>query len=174
MIALLSLAAWGATMLLSTPRAAFLVTLGVVALLDLAALPQRAAPEYDDREAFFRTDQVLTAQLPVSPSVMQASPMLTVLAEPIFSADRPKFGLAGDMGGTSMSWDCAFRRGMQRIALPVPPSAGGGDVRLRLTGSPSREGDYLLVYASSRRGGFLVSLVTAAELDQSATICTLK
>jgi hypothetical protein len=63
---------------------------------------------------------------------------------------------------------------MQRIALPVPPSAGGGDVRLRLTGSPSREGDYLLVYASSRQGGFLVSFVTAAELDQSATICTLK
>ncbi len=60
MAALLSAGGWVAALLLSTPRTAFLVTLGLVALLDLAALPPRNEPEYDDREAFYRTDQVLS------------------------------------------------------------------------------------------------------------------
>jgi hypothetical protein len=170
MTILLSLAAWVATLLLSTPRAAFLVTLGLVALLDLAALPQRNVPEYDDRDAFFRTDQVLTAQLPV----VTGPAVVTLLVEPVFVGDSPKFGLAGEIGGTSLAWDCAFQRGIHEVALPLPPAVVGGDVRLQLTGSPSRESDYLLVYASSRRGGFLVSLVSAADLSQTVDTCTLR
>jgi hypothetical protein len=170
MTVLLSLAAWGATLLLSTPRVAFLITLGLVALLDLAALPAWNVPEYDDREAFFRTDQVLAAQLPV----VTGPAVVTLLVEPVFAGDSPKFGLAGEVGGTSVAWDCAFQRGIHRVALPLPPSVVGGDVRLRLTGSPSRESDYLLVYASSRRGGVLVSAVSAAELGQTAPTCTLR
>jgi hypothetical protein len=169
MTVLLSLVAWVATLLLSTPRAAFLVTLGLVALLDVAALPQRNLPEYDDREAFFRTDQVITAQLPV----VAGPAVVTLLAEPVFAGDAPKFGLAGDIGGAQLAWDCAFQRGIHQIALPLPPTLAGGDARLQLTGSPSRESDYLLVYLSSRRGGFLISSVSASELSQSATTCTL-
>ena len=82
--------------------------------------------------------------------------------------------MGGDVGGTVLAWDCPFQRGIHQVGLPLPPSAVGGDVRLRLTGSPSREGDYLLVYAASRRGGFLISLVSAAELDQTASACTLR
>jgi hypothetical protein len=176
LLLLLGLGAWAAAILLATPRTAFVVTLGVVALLEVAALPARGLPEYDERQAFFQTDQVLAAQVPAVFSTQSAA-ALTLLVEPVFSAAQPRFGLAGDVGGTSLTWDCAFRRGLQRLALPVtslPASAAAVDARLHLTGSPSRDGDYLLVYASSARGGFLVSLVNAGDVGQGATSCTLR
>jgi hypothetical protein len=40
-----------------------------------------------------------------------------------------------------------------------------------VTGSPSRESDYLLVYASSVRGGPLLSLVGQGEVAPGATLC---
>ena len=43
---------WLAARLLGGPRTAFLATLALVALLDLAALPQRNQPQYDDLQAF--------------------------------------------------------------------------------------------------------------------------
>jgi hypothetical protein len=179
--ALLSVGVWLATLLLSTPRMALLVTLGVLALLDLAALPARNALEYDYREAFFRTDQVVSAQVPTAPGLLgtQVQPMLVLLVEPMFPAGvaQPSFGLAGEVSSAALVWDCAFQRGLQHLALPLPPTAvtGSGqiDVRLRLTGAPTRETDYLLVYASAPRGGFLVSLVGAADVGTGATVCTL-
>jgi hypothetical protein len=177
MMALLGLSAWTAAALLGTPRAAFLVTLGLVALLDLAALPPRTSVEYDDRQAFYRTDQLLVARVPTSPASVQAqpSPVLTLLVEPVFGGPQPQFGLAGEVGGAALAWDCTLRHGLQRLALPVPAAAIAGaasiDIRLHLTGSPSRESDYLLVYTSSARGGFLVSLVGAADVGQGSTIC---
>jgi len=182
MATLLSVGVWLAALLLSTPRTAFLISLGVVGLFDLAALPARNAPVYDDREAFFRTDQGIGAQVPAAPSVVgsNAQPTLVVLVEPVFPAGvgQPRFGLAGEVGGASLAWDCAFQRGLQQLALPLPPAAVAGsssiDVRLHLTGSPSRETDYLLVYASAPRGGFLVSLVGAAEVGPNATVCSLR
>ena len=177
MMALLGLSAWAAAMVLATPRTAFLVTLGLVALLDVAALPARTVTEYDDRQAFYQTDQLLAARVSISPAT-QTQPALTLLVEPMFSGAQPQFGLAGDVGGTLLAWDCAFRRGLQRLALPVPIStidnAAALDVRLHLTGSPTRESDYLLVYASSARRGFLVSMTGAADLAQGGTLCTLR
>jgi hypothetical protein len=176
LLLLLGLGAWAAAIVLATPRTAFVVTLGVVALLEVAALPARGLPEYDDRQAFFQTDQVLGAQVPAAFSTQSAA-ALTLLVEPVFNGAQPRFGLAGDVGGTSLTWDCAFRRGLQRLALPVTSVtafAPAVDVRLHLTGSPSRDGDYLLVYASSARGGFLVSLVNAGDVGQGATSCTLR
>ena len=68
--------------------------------------------------------------------------------------------------------------GLQRLALPVPSAALANapalDLRLHLTGSPSRETDYLLAYASSGRGGFLVSLVNISDVGPDATTCTLR
>jgi hypothetical protein len=108
----------------------------------------------------------------------QSAAVLTLLVEPVFSGTQPQFGLAGDVGGTSLTWDCAFRHGLQRLALPMPSAAvanpGTLDVRLHLSGSPSRETDYLLVYQSSARGGFLVSLVGRADLTAAETLCTLR
>ena len=187
MMLLLGLAAWAAGMVLATPRTAFVVTLGLVALLEVAALPARGVPEYDDRQAFYQTDQVLAAQVSASPLVAEKPLALTLLVEPIFSQTQPQFGLAGDVGGAALTWDCGFRHGLQRLALPVPAAAvanagpaaavanaGALDVRLHLTGSPSRETDYLLVYASSARGGFLVSLVNTGDVGQDATTCSLR
>ena len=178
MMLLLGLAAWAAGMVLATPRAAFVVTLGLVALLEVGALPARDVPEYDDRLAFYQTDQVLAAQVSASPRVAEKRLALTLLVEPIFSQTQPQFGLAGDVGGTALTWDCAFRYGLQRLVLPVPAAAvtnaGALDVRLHLIGSPSRETDYLLVYASSARGGFLVSLVNTGDVGQDATTCSLR
>jgi hypothetical protein len=179
MASLLSVGVWVAALLLSTPRVAFLATLAAVAVLDVAALPARNSPEYDDREAFFRPDQVITASVP-NPATT-AQPVLVLLVEPVFpeSAAQPRFGLAGDVASaTALAWDCTFRRGLQHLALPLPAaavaSAGPIDVRLHLTGSPSRESDYMLVYASAPRGGFLVSLVAAADAGPGATLCALR
>jgi hypothetical protein len=47
------------------------------------------------------------------------------------------------------------------------------DVRLHLTGSPSRESNYLVVYASSKLGGFVVGLEPLATLDANVTRCNL-
>jgi len=178
MMLLLGLAAWAAGMVLATPRTAFVVTLGLVALLEVAALPARGVPEYDDRQAFYQTDQILAAQVSASPLVAEKPLALTLLVEPIFSQTQPQFGLAGDVGGTALTWDCGFRHGLQRLALPVPAAAVANaralDVRLHLTGSPSRETDYLVVYASSARGGFLVSLVNTGDVGQDATTCSLR
>lgn len=174
MMALLGLSAWAAASVLFTARAAFLVTFCLVGLLDLAALPPRNAPEYDDRQAFYRTDQVLAARVPVAPA---SSPVLMLLVEPTFGGPQPMFGFAGQIGDTTLAWACAFQHGLHRLALPVPPvaltNAGSVDVRLHLTGSPARETDYLLVYASSARGGLLMSLVSAADVPQAATTCAL-
>jgi len=176
MTALLGLSAWPTVSVLGTPRTAFVVTFGLMALLDLAALPARSSTAYDDRQAFYRTDQVLAAQVPISPTPLQTAeaPVLTLLVEPIFAGARPQFGLAGDVGGAALTWVCPFQHGIQRVALPVPtmPLAGAAslDVRLHLTGSPNRESDYLLVYTSSARGGVLISLAADAN---GATMCAL-
>ncbi len=183
MAMLLSVGVWLGALLLSTPRVACLVVLAAVGVLDVAALPVRNVPEYDDRQAFFRTDQVVTARVPTPPSPLgtQAPPVLVLLVEPVFptAETQPRFGLAGEVGSAGpLAWDCAFLRGLQHLALPVPAAAVSGpasvDVRLHLTGSPSRESDYLLVYASAPRGGFLASIVEAADPGQVGTACTLR
>ena len=180
MLTLLVSSAWTAAMLVSTPRTAFWFALGLVALANLAALPARNSPEFDAREAFYRTDQTLVAQLPVAAGIAQAQPTLTLLVEPIFPSAQtaPKFELAGEAGGTqrALAWRCGFRRGLQWLALPLPIQVVGGaatlEVRLRLTGTPSRESYYLLVYSSAARGGFVVDLVGAAQ-SPSAPLCQL-
>jgi hypothetical protein len=175
MLALLSLPVWLAAALLSTPRRAFFTVLGLAALLDFAGLPVWNAPEYDDREALYRTDQVLNARVPIAAG--QSRPMLTLLVEPVSSGSaQPAIGLAGAVENTTFAWSCPLQRGIQRLALPISAAALAGrdevDIRLHLTGSPSREGDYLLVYASSRKRGFLVSVVSAGDVEQDATTCT--
>ncbi|HEX8967317.1 MAG TPA: hypothetical protein VF937_05515, partial [Chloroflexota bacterium] len=110
----------------------------------------------------------------------QGALALRLLVRPVFDAAQPRFGLAADVNGTALNWTCAFVRGeIQPVALPIPLEALRGtalaDVSLRLSGSPSRETDYLLVYASSRQGGVLVSLeplAGSAPLEQPATQCT--
>jgi hypothetical protein len=177
MSGLLCVGAWAAARMLGGPRVAFGVTLLVVALLDFAALPQRTPPAYDDLQAFYRTDQVLTSPVAVPPGLDPNTAALTMLVQPTFAGSQPRFGLAGSVNGAQASWSCAFQPGVQALALPLPSGAlrsgPTADVELHLSGTPSRETDYLVVYASSQRGGFILGLAPLASLDARATRCTL-
>ena len=173
---LLASGAWTAARLLAGPRAAFVASVVLLALFDLAALPSRTPPIYDDLQAFYRTDQELTAQLMV-PAIDQ-TPALTLVAQPVFSGPQSAFGLAATIDASPVSWRCAFERGLQRLILPLTPGATvpgqTANVALHLTGAPTRESDYLIVYSSSRLGGFLLSLEPAfANTIQSSTTCSL-
>jgi hypothetical protein len=171
MTVLLAIATWLAARLLAGPRAALTATLVLVVLLDLAAFAPRTPPEYDDLEAFYRTDQSLTARL----SAPADGPLaITLLARPVFAGAQAQFGLAGEVNGTSVAWTCPFQRGIQRLAMPLPAETASGtaDIRLHLTGSPNHDSEYLVAYASSKLGGFVVGLQPIASLDQSVIRCT--
>jgi hypothetical protein len=178
MVCLFSVGAWLTARVLSGTRVACFVTLAVVALLDLAALPARNPAEYDGVQAFDRTDQVLATQVPV-PAGFGSGGTLMLLVQPVFAGAQPSFELAGQVNGTPLSWRCAWERRIARVALPVPAAVAVGgasaDVRLYLRGAPGRETDYVLVYTSSRRGGFVLSLEGpgADAADSEATHCTL-
>jgi hypothetical protein len=156
---LLSGAAAAAALAGGSPRLAFLAATAAILVLDLGRLPVRPGPGYEEPEALWRTDQSITASVPVPPA---ARPELAVLARPVFAGAEPRFGLAASVGDASLSWNCRFQPGVQWLALPldpaVVPASGSLDVQLRLTGAPSPEQDYLVVYRSARRDGFLVSL----------------
>jgi hypothetical protein len=172
MLVLLAIGAWSAGWLLASTRGGFFATLVLVVLYTLAALPPRNQLEYDDRIALYRPDQSVVGSVVVSSAARQ--PVLTVLAEPI--STRPQFGLAGDVGAARYAWVCPVRQGMQRFALPLQREVLAGEpieVRLSVTGAPSREADYLLVYTSARLPGPVMSLVDAATVDGSATRCNL-
>jgi hypothetical protein len=174
---LLTLCAWAAAWVIAGPRIALVVTVAAVVMLDLAGLPAKDAPDYDDVQAFYTPDQVLSAQVPVEGSVGPGVPALTLLVQPVYQADQPRFGLAGDVNGTPLTWSCTFQHGLQQVVLPVPPAlltnASTLAVNLHLSGTPSPDGDYLLAYASSRLGGFVVGLQSGTSQPPGATACTL-
>jgi hypothetical protein len=165
--ALIAVGMWLGVRLVAGPRVALVATILVVALVDVAALPSRDQPAYDDLQAFYSTDQELSVSLPVQPGGASA---ISLLVRPVFSGPRARFGLAGDVNGAAYQWACQFAQGVQTLALPAAMEGPRADVKLRLTGSPSRDGDYLVVYASSRLGGFIVS---AAPPGPTATSCSL-
>jgi hypothetical protein len=173
MTVLLTACAWLAARVIGGARIAFLVGAVAMALFSLAALPARDPPPYDDLEALYSTDQSMHVQVAASP---EGDAVLTVLAKPVLQGAQARFGVAADVNGNAFSWRCAFQSGVQQLALPLPPgrtAQSTNDVTLRLTGAPSRDGDYLLVYSSARRGGFLISIVPAASVDAAATHCAL-
>ena len=170
---LLGGAAWLTARHFGGTRAALVAVAAVVVLIDVAALPPRNQPEYDDLEAFYRTDQVLSAQL-AAPGDTDVA--VTLLAEPVFSGAQPRFGIAGEVNGTPLQWTCPFQHGVQRLALRVPSDLvrdrQTADVRLHLSGSPDRATDYLVVYSSSRLGGFVISLDPAGSSAANMTQCS--
>ena len=174
MATLLTVTAWLAARLIGGPRTAFLVSLGLVVLFDVAALPPRGVTEYDGVEAWYRTDQVVAAQL-ARPTTGAAN--LTLLVQPVFGGTQPTFGLGAELNGVSLRWACPFTRDIERLALPLPPEALGSapslDIHVHLTGSPTRDSDYLLVYTSSRLGGPVISLQGSPAPEAPVTTCAL-
>jgi hypothetical protein len=139
--ALLWLGLWLVTLLLFSPRAAFVVAFVAMVVLDVAALAPRTIAPYDERQALYRTDQDISLAVPANASSVQ------VLVEAVLAGADPRFDLAGTLDdGTATTWSCPWRRGIQRLELPLP--TGSSTLRLRLTGSPTRDGDYLLVYTA--------------------------
>ena len=172
MATLLSVGAWLAARLLSTPPTAFLVTLGVIgpARPRGAAGAQRAGVRLSRGVLPYRPGDHRAGAPGVAAGSADAGAAGGASVPPAGEA-QPRFGLAGEVGSAALAWDCAFQRGLQHLALPVPLRWLARDpFGLHLTGSPTRETDYLLVYASAPRGGFLVSLVGAADVAQ-ATVC---
>jgi hypothetical protein len=175
MATLVTVCVWLAARLVGGARTAFLVGIGLMALFDLAALPPRGAPAYDEVQAWYRTDQVVSAQV-MSSSTDASS--LRLMAQPVFDGAQPRFGLAGEVNRLSLSWTCRFDRESRHLVLPIPREARGGsgssmDVQLHLTGSPTRESDYLILYTSSERGGPLITLDGEAASGETASICSL-
>ena len=174
MATLLTLGAWLAARLIGGPRTAFLVSLGLLVLFDVAALPPRGVTEFDGVEAWYRTDQVVAAQL-ARPTTAAAN--LTLLVQPMFGGTQPTFGLGAEAIGVSRKWTCPCTRDIERLALPVPPQALGNasslDIHVHLTGSPTRDSDYLLVYTSSRLGGPVISLQGSPAPEAPLTMCAL-
>jgi hypothetical protein len=172
MLVLLAVGAWSAGWLLASARGGFFATLVVVVLHTLAALPPRGQLEYDDRIALYRTDQSVVGSVVVSGAARQ--PALTLLAEP--TSSHGQLGLAGEVAGRPYAWNCPVRPGIQHLVLPLRsnvPSGESIDVWLRLTGAPSRETDYVLVYTSAQLPGPVMSVVDGATVDDSATRCSL-
>ncbi|HEX8967182.1 MAG TPA: hypothetical protein VF937_04830, partial [Chloroflexota bacterium] len=62
---IVSAAVWLGAWLINGPRAALLAGAVLIAAFDLAALPARNPPAYDDLQALYRTDQSLVFQAPV-------------------------------------------------------------------------------------------------------------
>jgi hypothetical protein len=163
--ALVWLGLWLVSLLLASGRAAFFVGLVAMIVLDVAGLPPRALVEYDDREVLYRTDQSVAAPL------LAGAPTVYLLVEPVMASAQPRFGLAGELGTVRVEWSCPVRRGVQRLALPLPPGApGASDLRLHLTGAPARDGDYLVVYKSAAAQGLVVS---APSPNDDVTSCEL-
>jgi hypothetical protein len=167
MMVLLAGCAWLAALVVAGRRVALVVVLVATLLFDVAALPLHDQPAYDDLQAFYATDQVLSATIPVTPGGASA---INLLVQPVFTGPQPRFGLAGDVNGTAYQWTCPFAHGIQTLVLPASVSGNQAEVNLRLTGSPSHDGDYLIAYISSRLGGFVVSSGSAGP---SATHCSL-
>jgi hypothetical protein len=135
-------------------RLALAVVAGAMGLLVLGGLPPRDAPEYDEREAYFRPDQAIQVRAPAGPA---DADVLVLVAEPVVRGATPRFGLAGTLNGRALQWSCAFRSGgagPRAIGLELPAGLGPAGVtgELRLTGEPGREGDYLVVYETGGRG----------------------
>lgn len=157
---------WAAAFLLVGGRGALLIAVVGVAGLSAIQLPVPDRVPYRWRQALYRPDQAIQLHVPVDARHVPASPALRVLAEPHLVAAQPAFALETEMPLATTRWACPFAAGRQWLELPVPASAIAGKdelpVTLRLTGQPSREGDYLVVYARNESGDFLVELAESA------------
>lgn len=153
---MIGLAVWLAVNIAGHAHAATAAVGGLMVPLVLGGFPARADPPYDERVAVYDVNQTLAAQIPPA----RPGSSLVVLVEPVYSGDQPRFSMAADLGTDRLSWACDLTRGRQRLVLPLTRGIDDPQrIALRLDGSPRRDGDYLLVYQSARRGGPLVDVV---------------
>ena len=152
---------------LDSPRAAFAGTLGLMLLLDLGRLPPRPAPGYEEPQALWQTDQTIDASLD------GATSRLMVLADAEFEGQQAPFGLAATVNGQQHAWRCPFQHGRQWLELPLDGGSSSSlDVRLGLSGAPDRDANYLVVYRSATRDGWLLGPSEDPAAPAPITTCS--
>ena len=156
---------------LSSPRAAFVAVLGLMLLLDLGRLPPRAAPGFEEPQALWQTrDQSIEAQLGGSGG---APTHLALFADAVFAGDQAAFGLSATVNGRRVAWHCPFQHGRQWLDLPLDSGSSNSlDVKLGLSGAPDRQSNYLVVYHSTTRDGWLLGLTEDPAAPAPITSCS--
>jgi hypothetical protein len=158
-------------LVLGSARAAFFATLGITLLLDLGRLPPRATPGFEEPQALWQVgDQRIEAVLSASGA---APSHLALLADAVYQGERAPYGLAATINGQDYAWQCSFQHGRQWLELPVDNAeANSLDVKLALSGAPDRQANYLVVYRSATRDGWLLGLTEDPAAPAPITSCT--
>jgi hypothetical protein len=172
--ALLSVCVGAAAVPLAGPRWALACGLGSLVLLNAVRIPVGQSVPYRWRQALYRSDQTIQQRVPL-PTQPLGAPALRILVEPHLATRPPPFQLETSTPDRTQRWACPFAAGEQWLLLPLPavPAADGDavPVGLRLAGQPSRERDYLVVFAQNEASGFLIQLVDGSEPDPAAVRC---
>jgi hypothetical protein len=172
--ALLSIGVGAAAVPLAGPRWALACGLGSLVLLNTIRVPVGQSVPYRWRQALYRSDQTVQQRVPL-PAQPLGAPALRVLVEPHLATQPPPFQLETSTPDRTQRWTCPFVAGQQWLLLPLSamPAADGDavPVGLRLVGQPSRERDYLVVFAENEASGFLIQLVDGSQPNPAAVRC---
>ncbi len=168
LITLITVGVWAGALPLLGARGAFGCAVASLLLLNLIRLPVSSSLPYRWRQALYRTDETIEADVPFDGS----SDALRILAEPHLTSATPGFLLQTSTPLGTTTWSCPWRLGPQWLLLPLNATPTGTlPVTLSVVGQPSRDGDYVIVFGENEAGGFLVEPGTSAQ-PAGATVCS--
>jgi hypothetical protein len=168
LITLIAAGVWAGALPLLGARVAFGCAVASLLLLNLIRLPVTSPLPYRWRQALYRTDETVEADVPFDGS----SDALRVFAEPHLTSATPGFQLQTSTPAGTTSWACPWRQGQQWLLLPLGTRPTGTvPVSLSVVGQPARDGDYVIVFGENEAGGFLVEPGNTAQPD-GATVCS--
>jgi hypothetical protein len=170
LVALVSAGVWAGALPLLGGRAAVGCLVGSLVVLNLIRLPVANSLPYRWRQALYRTDQTIEADVTFDGT--SATPALRVLAEPHLTSASPSFQLETTTPFGTTVWTCPWRAGQQWLLLPLAaPVHGTLPVSLAVVGQPARDGDYVIVFGENEAGGFLIEAGDASQ-PAGATVCS--
>ncbi len=168
LITLITAGVWAGALPLLGARTALGCAVASLLLLNLIRVPVTSPLPYRWRQALYRTDETIEADVPFDGS----SDALRVFAEPHLTSAMPNFRLQTSTPAGTTTWTCPWRSGQQWLLLPVGARPTGTvPVTLSVVGQPARDGDYLIVFGENEAGGFLVEPGNTAQ-PNGATVCS--
>jgi hypothetical protein len=168
LITLITAGVWAGALPVLGARGACGCAIASLLLLNLIRLPVTSTLPYRWRQALYRTDQTIEADVTFDGS----SDALRILAEPYLTSATPAFRLQTSTPLGTTTWTCPWRSGQQWLLLPLNAKPTGSlPVTLRVVGQPARAGDYLIVFGENEAGGFLVEPGKSAQPD-GARVCS--
>jgi hypothetical protein len=168
LITLITAGVWAGALPLLGPRTAFGCAVASLVFLNLIRVPVGTTLPYRWRQALYRTDEAIEADVRFDGS----SDALRVFAEPHLTSATPRFRLQTSTPDGTTTWTCPWRSGQQWLLLPLGARPTGTlPVTLSVVGQPARDGDYLIVFGENEAGGFLVEPANRAQPD-GATVCS--